>query len=130
MPSSGLNARGLGRAVPSTDDLLILIIRDVGLRSMLVGRLSMEGADVYTAAGLDCPGLSRTPRGAVLVLDEAALKRSPMPIEALLNDERWAHVVLVGEPEPSLRGLIPVPASAAPARIAELLRAWRANSQG
>lgn len=83
--------------VSQSDVLLILVLREAGLRSTLSARLSFAGADVITAQGLHDPALTRgARRPAVLVLDEDAIaSRSDEWLEALVGDPHWHEVVVL-----------------------------------
>ncbi|MDF7776568.1 hypothetical protein P1X14_15030 [Sphingomonas sp. AOB5] len=86
-----------------------MIVRDAGLRSALVVRLS-ESFDLLTAArwdaGLAARALVRAP--AVLVIDEQALVEDAFSwVELLAGDHGFARIVVItadapANPEPQL----------------------------
>lgn len=88
----------MGELVPSRTLILVLIVREAGLRSTLAARLSMAGADVITADSLDDPRMQRLRAGAVLVLDAPAAEDAGGPA-AVLADPRWETLVLIGDGE-------------------------------
>ena len=67
--------------------LLVLVAREAGLRSTLIARLSMAGADLVTIDNLDDPRVERwLAKSPVLIIDEAALRADP----------RWCAIAVVG----------------------------------
>lgn len=75
-------------------DILVLVIRDAGLRSMLSGRLSIEGELVMTYEGpYDARALARLARDpSILVTDDATVaRRSAAPAAA----DPWIGRILI-----------------------------------
>jgi hypothetical protein len=83
--------------VPDTQVLLVLAIREAGLRSALAAQLALSGANLITTEDVDNPALLRgVRRPAVLVLDGAmAAERPTAWIETALEDLRWLQIVLL-----------------------------------
>lgn len=79
----------------AADLLLVLVIRDVALRSTLVARLAMGGATVWTAQRFDekLPASIRTP--AVLVTDTESVEAHPGGAAVLRDDARWRMVLVL-----------------------------------
>lgn len=113
--------------MPNKSALLIVVVRERGLRSALVARLSLAGADLVTLDDIDDPALERVIRSpAVLVIDEAlAAEHSDAWLESLLADPRWRSLVLLTVDPPSQTATDPrilrVAYSNAAAAIAELV---------
>jgi hypothetical protein len=77
--------------------LLVLVAREAGLRSTLIARLSMAGADLVTIDNLDDPRVERwLAKSPVLIIDEAALATRPGGEAALRADPRWCAIAVVG----------------------------------
>jgi hypothetical protein len=118
--------------------LLVLIVRDVGLRSTLVARLSLAGGDLITASQPHDPVLERKRlRDAVMVIDEETIAIQPAGwIETVLDDPRWrAIVVLTWQPAASDAGtnrprLIHVERDNAAKAITALVHQWRDEPVG
>lgn len=111
--------------------LLVLIVRNAGLRSTLVARLSMAGADVLTAEDFDDPRLARhTRRPVVLVADDAAVAQWEGGVAGLTADPRWIRLVLISS-EPAAPGddprLIRLESGIAAKAIMELVPQWCAQ---
>ncbi|MEP9359827.1 hypothetical protein [Sphingomonas sp. KR3-1] len=80
-----------------TVPLLVLVVREAGLRSTLVARLSMAGGDVVTVDNLDDPRVERwLAKRPVLIVDDAALAGRHGGEAALRGDPRWRAVAVVG----------------------------------
>jgi hypothetical protein len=114
----------------SDNVLLVLIIREAGLRSMLAARLSLVGADLVTAMDIHDPAVQRNVRGpAVLVLDEDAVAgRSAEWLDAVVAEPQWDHVVvLTGRSPAGAAGdrLVFLERATAPATLAALVAQWR-----
>lgn len=74
-----------------------LVVEDASLRSMLVGRLTLGGADIVTASDLDDRRIiSQKDSSLLLVTDDKTLSEEGGCIERLFADPRWARVVIVG----------------------------------
>lgn len=82
--------------MPGTDPILVLILRELGLRSTLVARLAMSGVDMCTAQYFD-EKLPPSARGAavVLVTDQAAVDGHPGGTAALLGNPQWRLIVVL-----------------------------------
>lgn len=111
--------------------LLVLILGEAGLRSSLVARLSLAGADVLTTESFDDLRLARHAlRPLVLIADEAAVEKRDGGWERLIADPRWHRVLLLSPDAPETgddpRLLRIARADAGPA-IAKLLSEWRAG---
>lgn len=120
--------------MPSNEVLLVLAMRDPGLRSMLAGRLAMVGANVVTAEDVDDPVLDRAVRRrAVLIVDDATKAgHHDGWVAGLLADARWHCVVLLGDEaaSPALGGdprVIRLRLADAATAIANLLPRWNAE---
>jgi hypothetical protein len=85
--------------VPGIDPLLVLILREVALRSTLVARLAMRGIDTCTARYFD-EKLPPSARGSALVLvtDQGAVDGHPGGTAALLGDPQWRLIVVLAPP--------------------------------
>jgi hypothetical protein len=103
--------------------LLVLVVRDVALRSTLVARLAMDGATVWTAQRFDekLPASIRTP---VLVTDTESVEAHPGGAAVLRDDARWRMVVvLTADAAPAIDDarLLHVECSEAAAALTQLL---------
>lgn len=77
--------------------LLVLVVREAGLRTTLIARLSMAGADLVTISDIDDPRIQRwIDKGPVLVLDAAALAEREGGEPALRADPRWRAIAVIG----------------------------------
>jgi len=88
---------------------IILVIKEVGLRSTLAARLALIGASVTTAENFrDCAVRRFDRESALLVLDWAAYEAEPDSwIQSLDQEKGWRRVlVLIGDSDP-LEGLDP-----------------------
>lgn len=115
--------------------LLVLILREAGLRSTLVARLSMAGADVLTADDFNDPRLARhKKRLLVLIADDAAVEGHDGGCDGLLDDPRWQRVVVLSRGACAASKdsrLIRIERAQAANAIAELLPEWQAlRSEG
>jgi hypothetical protein len=82
--------------MPGSDPLLVVIVREAAVRSTLVARLAMNGADMCTAQHFD----ERHPassggKAAALITDQAAIDEHPGGIAALLDDPRWVRIIVL-----------------------------------
>lgn len=112
--------------------LLVLIVKEAGLRSTLVARLSMAGADVLTAEDFDDPRLARHKRRPlVLIADEAAVEEHDGGCDGLVADPRWERLVLLSpsacEDSDDPR-LIRIERKSAAKALVELIPDWQAES--
>ena len=120
--------------MPTNEVLLVVAMRELGMRSMLAGRLALIGADVMTAEDVDDPVLDRAVRRrAVLIVEEAMVaSHGTNWIETLLADPRWHCIVLLGSAaaSPALGGdprVIRLGLADAASTIAGLLPRWNAE---
>jgi hypothetical protein len=123
---------GEGALVPSKTVLLVLAVREPGLRSILAAQLSLPGVDLVTAQDVDGPALRRSVRRpAVLVVDAATVEeRSTEWLNALLAEPHWRCIMVVtrGISEPCGETRLEyIDKSAVPKRICELLPVWLAE---
>lgn len=121
--------------MPGKEILLVLAVRELGLRSTLAARLSLVGADLITAADLHDPALERNVRHpAALILDEDAIAgRSDEWLDAVLEESRWRQVVVLTSSPCDARAdprLLYLERQSAPERIADLIPQWRAEQHG
>jgi hypothetical protein len=90
-------------------DLLVLIIRDSGLRSTLIGRLSLAGESLVTFDGeIDDPALARAVRRPAILITDAVAPSSPLLAPG--EEDRWKGIIVLSE-EPEGRN------DAAPVRV-------------
>jgi hypothetical protein len=110
-------------------DLLVLIIRDSGLRSTLIGRLSLAGESLVTFDGeIDDPALERAVRRPAILITDAVSPNSPLlaPVE----DDRWRGIIVLSEETESRGDNAPVRVidkRHAIAGVPALLASWRAG---
>jgi len=82
---------------------VILVVKELGLRSTLAARLALVGASVTTAENYrDCAVRRFDPEGTLLVLDQAAYEAEPDRwIQSLDAENGWRRLlVLIGEADP------------------------------
>lgn len=104
--------------------ILVLVVREAGLRSALVARLSLAGGDIVTVDNLDDARMERwLANRPVLIVDEAALAGRAGGEAGLRADGRWRAIVVIGGT--SADGAAPriAPADAAVA-IEAMLPGW------
>jgi hypothetical protein len=110
--------------------LLVLIVREAGLRSTLAARLSMAGADVLTADDFDDPRLARhKKRPLVLIADDAAVDGHEGGCDGLVADPRWLRLVVLSPGACAVSEdarLIRLERAQAASTIARLLPEWQA----
>ena len=83
--------------MPPATPMLVLVVRETGLRSALVARLSLAGVDVVTADSLDDQRVRRwLANRPVLIIDQAALADCPGGEAVLQADSRWRDVAVIG----------------------------------
>lgn len=100
----------------------MLHVAEAGLRSTLVARLTLGGADVLTMRELTAQQPPPASRGKmVLVIDDAGVHAYPGASNALYEDSRWTRLVMLTGAEP------PDPA---PAHVHHLAAASAAPSLG
>jgi hypothetical protein len=113
--------------VISDDLLLVLIVREAGLRSSLAARLGMTGADLMTADSFHAPRVAPVRDGpVVLIADQQAVDDHVGGSGALAADPRWQRVVIItsdGSTEITPE-LIRMPRDNAAAAIAALVAEW------
>jgi hypothetical protein len=80
--------------VVAPEELLVLIIEDVGLRSSLIARLSLAEESLITFNGDPAdPLLGRiAPPPAVLIVDT---KTAGQQLQTLSEDERWNGIIVL-----------------------------------
>lgn len=77
--------------------MLVLMVREAGLRSALVARLAMAGGDVVTVDNLEDPRVGRwLSRAPVLIVDEGALAARGGDEAVLRDDPRWRAIMVIG----------------------------------
>jgi hypothetical protein len=110
----------MGPTVP----MLVLVVREAGLRSALVARLSMAGGDIVTVDNLDDPRVERwLAHAPVLIIDDGALAGRAGGEAALRADPRWRAIAVIGGQAED--GSVPRIASADAAAILEaMLPEW------
>ena len=113
--------------------LLILVVREAGLRTTLAGRLSMTEADLVTARDVHDPSLARhLSRSGVLILCEETVKSRPKEwLDAIVAEPGLRQVVVLGTPSATAaphERLAYVEPSVAPAAIAEMIPRWQAGN--
>lgn len=80
-----------------TVPMLVLMVREAGLRTSLVARLSMAGGDVVTVDNLDDPRVERwLVHAPVLIVDDRALAGRDGGEVALRGDPRWRAIAVIG----------------------------------
>lgn len=115
--------------------LLVLIVRDAGLRSTLAARLSLTGADLVTAEDFHDPVIGRSVRRpATLVVDRATMERQVEGwVDGLLGQPLWRRVVVLTDrrdhAEPANDRLVLIDRAGAAAGLIELLPRWAAEHQ-
>ncbi|AQR73586.1 hypothetical protein [Sphingomonas sp. LM7] len=119
--------------MPGIDPLLVLILREAAIRSTLVARLAMGGADTCTAQYFDekRPASARG-AAAVLVTDQEAVDGHPGGTAALLRDPQWRMVIVLapaaapggGDPR-----LIHLARGDAAVGLTRLLAEWRSAAE-
>lgn len=109
-------------------ELLVLIVPDLGLRSALVGRLSLHGESLVTVPEL--PGdaaLERlATRPATLIVDARSIGTK---LPAMRSDPRWGGIIVLadqGAPTPPGERFGIVDRANAVERVGALLDSWRA----
>lgn len=118
--------------------LIVLALREAGLRSMLSAQLTSIGVDLITANDPHDPALGRSMRrpAAALILDDAMVgARSAEWLTSLLDDPNWRTVVvLAAEPgaataEPGDPRLIRLARANAVTALATLAAQWIAEGE-
>jgi hypothetical protein len=125
----------MDRPIVSPSVLLVLIIREAGLRSTLSARLSLVGADLITARSLDDPVLRRSvQRPAILIIEEETIAGFDMiDLVTLLDSPHWRQVVALCDALPgpvapnSDPRLLRLERKSAPSAIAELVPRWQSE---
>lgn len=76
-------------------ELIVLIVRDLGLRSAMVARLSLEGESLLTLSGDPLnPMVDRVaPLPRILVVDMVSLGDG---LANLMADNRWKRIIVLG----------------------------------
>ena len=85
--------------MPSRAVLVVLAVKDPGLRSTLAAQLPLGNVDLITGQGIDDPALRRgIRRPAVLIVDEPTVAAMPPEtLEALLCEPHWRQVIAITE---------------------------------
>jgi hypothetical protein len=106
---------------------VVVIVPDSGLRSALVGRLSLHGASVVTMPALPVgPALDRLAAGGATLIADVRSIDGALPV--LRNDRRWGGIVVLAEqgaPTPPGERFSIVERADALDRICALVDAWR-----
>lgn len=77
--------------------LVILMVREAGLRSMLAARLALSGIDVVSMEQVDAARITRLGGTApVLVADLEAAQAQPGGLAALCCDPLWHQLMIIG----------------------------------
>ena len=113
-------------------ELIVLIVRDGGLRSALIARLSLQGESLVTLdADPEDPYVHRmAPAPRILVIDKGALGDR---LERIAASSEWRGVIALandGEEPVASEPLSIVRHSQALAGVAETLERWRAPRAG
>ncbi|MGY4395714.1 hypothetical protein ACVWZA_000875 [Sphingomonas sp. UYAg733] len=107
-------------------DLLTLMVRDLGLRSALIGRLSMLGESILSLEGsFDQPAIHRHARPpAILIID---LESIDGRLDELLETRQWKGIIIIAEAAaPSDNDHVRIIALRdALSRVVETLADWR-----
>lgn len=107
-------------------ELLVLIVRDNGLHSALIARLTLAGESLLTLEGdPGDPALDRVaPASKILIIDSESLGDALQPV---LDSERWAHIIILADhmEHPSPGRVCMVDRREAPAGVARALERWR-----
>lgn len=110
-------------------DLLTLMVRDPGLRSALIGRLSMLGESILSLEGsFDEPAIRRHARPPViLIVDLASLDGR---LDELLATRHWKGIIILAEAAAPFDNdrVRMVDSRDAPSRVVETLADWRGGS--
>lgn len=108
--------------------LIAIIVREAALRSTLVARFALAGAEVMTVESFQDPKLSRTgDRRLVLIADGGALDAHDGGAQLLLDDPRLFRLVEVGEAQaasPDMRH-VRIDRALAARASAEMLLEWQ-----
>lgn len=82
--------------MPVRASLIVVIVRDAGLRSALAARLALSGITLLTARAYRQVRRQRLAEPAVLLIDEAAMAGAEGDwVEALWLERRWARVIVL-----------------------------------
>jgi hypothetical protein len=95
--TSAIGAREPADRVGSGEEpLFTVIVRDVAVRSTLVARLAMNGANMCTGQGFD-ERRPVSPRNAeaILVTDQATIDTHPGGVAALLGGSSWRRIMVL-----------------------------------
>jgi hypothetical protein len=74
----------------------VVIVREAAVRSTLVARLAMSGANMCTAQHFE-ERLPASARGtaAILIADQAAIDAHSGGVAALLGDPQWSRIIVL-----------------------------------
>ena len=120
----------IGTGFMASRQLLVLIARDVGLRSALIARLSLAGESLVTLIGdPGDPALDRiAPGPRILIVDLESLGDS---LQLLLDHGSWAHIIILADRAERLSDrACMVDRRVALAAVGRELTRWRASLQG
>lgn len=83
--------------MPERAILVVVAVRDPGLRSLLAAELSVVGVELLTATHyLQVPAQAREP--GIAVVDLSDMEPEPaMWLEALAAEKRWPRLAIVGD---------------------------------
>ena len=86
----------IGMDLMAARELLVLIVRDNGLHSALIARLSLAGESLLTLEGdPGDPLLDRVaPASKILIIDSESLGDA---LQSLLDSESWAHIIILAD---------------------------------
>jgi len=133
MPSPS-NSLVANRSVNITRRPLVLALVDLGLRSLLVSHLTMNGEMPILCADHRNPGLGEALRGAaILVIEESLIAATPAEWAETLRDQCWtgALIIIVDHMSDGVReadGIALVDRQQALRAVTELVRDWQSNS--
>jgi hypothetical protein len=112
------------------EDLLTLMVRDLGLRSALIGRLSMLGESILSLEGsIDQPAIRQHARPPVILIID--LESLDGRLDELLATRHWKGIIIIAETAaPSDNDQVRmVGLRDALSRVVETLADWRRDPQ-
>ncbi|WP_034161075.1 hypothetical protein [Sphingomonas sp. ERG5] len=116
--------------VQAKDDLLALVVRDLGLRSALIGRLSMLGESILSLEGsFEQPAIRRHARPPVILIID--LESLDGRLDELLATRHWKGIIIIAEAAAPLDNdqVRMVGLGDALSRVVETLADWRCDSR-
>ena len=111
-------------------DLLTLMVRDPGLRSALIGRLSLLGESILSLEGsFDEPAIRRHARPPVILIVD--LESLDGRLDELLATRHWKGIIVLAETAAPFDNdrVRMIDSSDAPSRVVETLADWRCDPQ-